>query len=494
MNFINLLLLCLSLRAAVGQQRTCTNTTCKYGATCSVVNGYAKCSCTGRVCTAQHNPVCGSDGKTYPNPCFMGIKTCETQGQVVQVTTGECQTLTCANVLCVVGSVCRENNGHPTCECISGCPKNLDPRCGTDGVTYGNECLMQKKTCESQGQVTQAHVGTCNTQTSACAAALCLTGSTCREINGRAVCECIEACTLELDPRCGSDGQTYSNGCLMAQKTCKSNGAITEAHKGACVTSPPTSALCAATLCPVGSICKEKNGRAVCECIEACTEEYNPRCGSDGITYGNPCFMAQRSCQTQGQVTQASEGECVLPVQCQTIRCGWGSTCKVVNGQATCQCPRICTREYNPICGTDGRTYGNPCEMNVKYCESRGQVQQDYQGECRTNREQACSVSDWAANLNQWTYQKKTAFKDIFNFNINGNPTLKNIIQSTDSSLDARFLREAVAALLNAATNWNYHYDTADVVSMVQSALWNSKRSATLELLKSANNVGNCPL
>ncbi|XP_061163334.1 turripeptide Ici9.1-like [Saccostrea echinata] len=48
----------------------------------------------------------------------------------------------------------------------------------------------------------------------------------------------------------------------------------------------------------------------------------------------------------------------------------------------THHCSLICPFIYLPICGSNGRTYGNECEMNVENCLSKTNVHRVSQGPC----------------------------------------------------------------------------------------------------------------
>ncbi|KAJ3099545.1 hypothetical protein HDU97_002946, partial [Phlyctochytrium planicorne] len=68
----------------------------------------------------------------------------------------------------------------PSCE--KGCPKIYQPVCGSNGITYSNECLFSIAQCKDQ--------------------------SLSKSFNGTCPEACDKPCTKILRPVCGSDGVT----------------------------------------------------------------------------------------------------------------------------------------------------------------------------------------------------------------------------------------------------------------------------------------------
>ena len=48
----------------------------------------------------------------------------------------------------------------------------------------------------------------------------------------------------------------------------------------------------------------------VVECPQHCTKEYDPVCGSDGITYPTLCLLNWHACKTGQDITKVSDGPC----------------------------------------------------------------------------------------------------------------------------------------------------------------------------------------
>ena len=107
-------------------------------------------------------------------------------------------------------------------------------------------------------------------------------------------------------------------------------------------------------------------------CRYNCTRPYRPLCGSDRKTYGNICHMNSKNRFENTNIRKDRDGTC--PQQ----RCSPTSTPAVT---CTCDCqtnrvrcflssfpnrPRTCSNENRPVCGTNGVTYRNACQLALR--------------------------------------------------------------------------------------------------------------------------------
>jgi len=246
------------------------------------------------------------------------------------------------------------------------CTEEYAPVCGCDGRTYSNGCAA-----EAEG-VRVARVGTCETPAIDAGVApvdvpgtsrVCRTNAQCPArgycagdgCNTTGTCAARpEACDADFNPVCGCDGRTYSNACeaasagvRVARATACPGPSVDAGTRPDVVTPVDTGTnpgVCAAILCGPGTNC--------CDV---------PTAPAYGTCYDTRCL----SC-CMGRPTPVDAG--VLPTCTSNAQCNDGAFCYALScgGRGTCRDrPELCTREYNPVCGCDGRTYSNACTASA---------------------------------------------------------------------------------------------------------------------------------
>ena len=71
---------------------------------------------------------------------------------------------------------------------------------------------------------------------------------------------------------------------------------------------------------------------------------------------------------------------------CTNVPCLFGAMCIVENGAPSCTCDLMCTLDISPVCGSDGMTYANECQLKQVACEQQTSVAVDYHGQCGKNK------------------------------------------------------------------------------------------------------------
>merc|ERR1719402_1124120 len=357
-------------------QVTCDNNNCGPNDDCKIVRYGTSCpidTCVRRGCPDQcpfnYEPVCGSDGVTYPNTCAFEVANCQAGGTILLAPPEECTTGGSGN----------------TKSCPRICPENLALVCGSDGISYGNECELRRADCQStSSRITQAYTGECRgCSPVSCDNNNCGPGQDCTIVQpegfvglGQQPCpevkcvkrECPDQCPFNYEPMCGTDGVTYGNTCQMEAANCEAGGTILLAYPGECKTDdarcPPVT--CDNNNCGPDQDCKilEPHGsfgehpcpEVTCvkrECPDQCPFNYEPVCGSDGVTYPNTCALGVASCEAGGTIIQAHPGECTnsgcRAVTCDNNNCGPDQDCKIFENPGHQACPELtCVKRECP--------------------------------------------------------------------------------------------------------------------------------------------------
>ncbi|XP_067947805.1 agrin-like isoform X2 [Watersipora subatra] len=278
-----------------------------------------------------------------------------------------------------------------SCECPV-CSAAMQPVCGDDGMTYASECYLKQTNCEEKQTVKLANLGACNS----CEDFYCEFGY-CQSVNGTPSCVCAakEACVDANTPICADDGVTYNNVCEMTVESCIQKKKIVRVSDGRC-----DGKQCdRATPCLYGGTCIG----ASCICDWTCdTEDYV--CGTDRKTYRSECALQKMSCNLDTLITVAKTGQCsefqsgskdenvtsdsfetrnTDPPMVETtpalVSCDMDTNCKFEGicdfkegAPGICRCDEILVHcegsEDRAVCGGDGVTYKNYCEVRQAQC------------------------------------------------------------------------------------------------------------------------------
>ncbi|KAM3719107.1 Agrin [Dirofilaria immitis] len=329
---------------------------------------------------------------------------CETcDSQLNEKYSGVCDG--CTNVHCEFYAICVSDGvGNGSCRCPDQCDyDNSGTICATDGITYLSECHMRLAACQQQKFIVIAFRGFCDS----CSSVVCLDGQQCED----GICSCPNNCpdATENSTVCGSDGMLYPSKCHLKMMACRKNSAISVQHLDNCQFRKIDECSCN-RIGSYNSIC---NQHGQCRCLPGVGGNKCDHClsgfwglhliakGALGCqpcgcsAFGSSRFDCEQSsgrcqckpdsygikCDSCGPDSILTSNGCLektgfhIPKDCSELRCHHGAVCVIaLSGTPICKCSKKCSLDHlgivaeMTICGSDGDTYDNICELQQFAC------------------------------------------------------------------------------------------------------------------------------
>jgi len=304
-----------------------------------------------RFCNRMRIETCGSDGMIYSNPCMLKDANCRSADKYIFA----------------------ENDFKPCC--AQACPRIREPVCGDNGKTYNNRCELEVENCINRSDVRIANEGKCS---------------------------CNRACPMIYAPICSENDLDFDNECALEIYNCENDTNFGIKSEGSCEETfvnpvfPGFPGFENDFVEPEESfesnlfsfeLQSDMSGMHCWEAPALTTREFMPVCASDGTTQSNPSVFKNYVCEKR----KSEEIEIGFE---HYGRCDNFATFDIESNLLDLFCPvedgkyveRPVSRDYRPVCASDGTTHANHgtfknyvCRMRI---EENSQISFSNHGSC----------------------------------------------------------------------------------------------------------------